>query len=306
MAERQPGGPLFGISITPSAQNPQLIFEQARLADALGLYMVSVQDHPYNAAFLDTWTLLSALGSVTQHVRLMPNVVNLPLRPPAVLAKSAATLDILTNGRCEMGLGTGAFWEGIVAYGGPQRSPAQAVDALVEAMQVMRALWRPVSPQQQAVSFPGKYYQLHEAQPGPEPRHAIGIWLGALGPRMLRVTGQRADGWIPSSSYIPPDKMLPLQDAIDEAAQQAGRSPADIHRAYNVMGIILRSDAPQARARRPGILVGPVSNWVDELTRYYRDLRVDSFHFWPRTGEEEAQIRLFAEEVVPAVRRNLA
>jgi alkanesulfonate monooxygenase SsuD/methylene tetrahydromethanopterin reductase-like flavin-dependent oxidoreductase (luciferase family) len=154
MAERQPGGPLFGISITPSAQNPQLIFEQARLADTLGLYMVSVQDHPYNADFLDTWTLLSALGSVTQHVRLLPNVINLPLRPPAVLAKSAATLDILTHGRFEMGLGTGALWEGIVAYGGQQRSPGQAVDALVEAMQVMRVLWRPVGLQQQAVSFP--------------------------------------------------------------------------------------------------------------------------------------------------------
>ncbi|SRR6266487_2518830 len=306
MAERQPGGPLFGISITPTAQNPQLIFDQARLADDLNLYMVSVQDHPYNAAFFDTWTLLSALGSVTQHVRLMPNVVNLPLRPPAVLAKSAATLDILTNGRFEMGLGAGAFWEGVVAYGGPQRSPGQAVDALVEAMQVMRALWQPAGPRQQAVSFSGKYYQLNEAQPGPVPRHSIGIWLGALGPRMLHITGQLADGWIPSSSYIPPGDILPRQDAIDEAAQQAGRSPAAIHRAYNVMGIILRPGAPQTRARRPGIIVGPISHWVDELTRYYRDLRMDSFHFWPHAGEEEAQIRLFAEEVVPAVRKNLA
>jgi alkanesulfonate monooxygenase SsuD/methylene tetrahydromethanopterin reductase-like flavin-dependent oxidoreductase (luciferase family) len=305
MAERQPGGPLFGISITPSAQNPQLVFNQARLADDLQLNMISIQDHPYNAAFLETWTLLSALGSVTQHVRLLPNVANLPLRPPAILAKSAATLDILTNGRVELGLGAGGFWDGIAAYGGPRRAPGEAVDSLVEAMQVMHALWQPADADKRTVSFSGKYYQLNEAQPGPAPRHPIGIWLGALGPRMLRITGQLADGWIPSTSYVPPAEALVSQNVIDEAAQQAGRRPTDIHRAYNIMGIILKPGAVNTRTRRPGVLVGPVSYWVDELTRYYHDIRMDSFHFWPRTGEEEAQIRMFAEEVIPAVRKNI-
>src|SRR5579859_3455616 len=107
--------PLFGISLAPWARDAEQIVETARLADTLGLDLIGIQDHPYNGGFLDTWTLLSALGAVTSNVRLFPNVANLPLRPPAMLAKAAATLDIITNGRVELGLGAGGFWEGIAS-----------------------------------------------------------------------------------------------------------------------------------------------------------------------------------------------
>src|SRR5690606_2096005 len=86
----------FGLFPTPDAASLPLVVELTRLADATGLDVVSIQDHPYQRRHLDTWTLLSYLGAVTTSVRLAPNVVSLPLRPPAVLAKSAATLDLLT------------------------------------------------------------------------------------------------------------------------------------------------------------------------------------------------------------------
>src|SRR6266566_1248354 len=303
MADTNFIAPLFGMSITPATKNARLAFNLAQVADSTKLDFLTMQDHPYNPTFLDTWTLLTALGITTQHVRLLPNVANLPLRPPAMLAKEAATLDILTNGRVEMGLGAGGFWDGIVSYGGPRRTPGEAVGALEEAIQVMKALWAPTSPGQ-AISFEGKYYQLHSAQAGPTPQHPIGIWLGALRPRMLELTGRMADGWIISAGYIPPEQVPSLQTIIDEAAQKSGRAPAAIRRAYNLAGSIQRPGSSTITARRKGVLIGPVSQWADTLLQYYTNLRMDTFIFWP-IGDEETQIRTFAEEVVPAVRSGL-
>src|SRR2546423_7412407 len=145
MADTQPyNPPLFGLNIDPSAKNLELAYNLARLADSTKLDFISIQDHPYNANFFDTWTLLTFLGARKQHVRLLTNVVNLPLRPPAMLAKAAATLDILTNGRVELGLGAGGYWGGIVSYGGTQRAPGEAGSALEEGITVMRILWPPV------------------------------------------------------------------------------------------------------------------------------------------------------------------
>src|SRR5712691_6801837 len=127
MVDRQYNSPLFGVSIDPSVKNLPLAYNLAQLADDAKFDIISIQDHPYNATFFDTWTLLTFLGSRTQHVRLLPNVANLPLRPPAMLAKAAATLDILTGGRVELGLGAGGFWKGIEAYDGPVRTPGESV-----------------------------------------------------------------------------------------------------------------------------------------------------------------------------------
>ena len=114
--------PLFGINVDPGAGARHLALDLAVLAHQSGLDFIGIQDHPYNGAFLDTWTLLAVLGARTSRVRLLTNVADLPLRPPAMLAKAAATLDILTEGRVELGLGAGAFWDAIASYGGPRRA----------------------------------------------------------------------------------------------------------------------------------------------------------------------------------------
>ncbi len=293
--------PLFGVSITPTARNARQLLELARVADTLSLDLLGVQDHPYNATFLETWTLLSIIAGQTDHIKLLPDVANLPLRPPAMLAKAAASLDLLAGGRVELGLGAGAFWDGIAAYGGPRRTPGEAVDALREGIEIMRLLWN--TPMSQTINFSGKYYSLNGARGGPAPAHDIGIWLGALGPRMLRLTGEVADGWIVSASYLPPVEAIERGKVINEAAQAAGRSPNAIRRAYNLGGVILRPGQDNLRANRPGVLVGPPQEWVDTIARYYNEIGMDTFIFWPAGGEEEQQFRLFAEEVVPAARR---
>src|SRR5947208_8639450 len=151
--------PLFGVSLTPSARNSEQLLHLARVADASGLDLLAVQDHPYNPEFLDTWTLLSVLGGQTEHIRLVSDVSPLPLRPPAMLAKAAASLDLLTGGRVELGIGAGALWDGIAAYGGPRRTPGEAVEALAEALEVMRRLWQ-ARPDRQPVGFAGRHYPL--------------------------------------------------------------------------------------------------------------------------------------------------
>ena len=296
--------PLFGININPNAGGVQLAFDLARFADQAAIDIIGIQDHPYNGGFLDTWTLLSTLGAVTSNVRFFPNVANLPLRPPAMLAKAAATLDIITKGRVELGLGAGGFWQAIASYGGPQRTPAEAVQALEEAIQVMRLIWDSQG-NGQPVSFAGKFYRLAEAQPGPHPPHPIGIWLGALKPRMLRLVGRLADGWSVSLSYVLPEQISGMQQLIDEAAAEANREPGSIRRNYNLGGMILSASQSNLRARRPGILFGLPTVWVETLVRFYTELGMDTFNFWPVAGNEQEQIRLFAQEVVPAAREQI-
>lgn len=225
----------FGIFITPDADQAQQVVALAQLADAEGLDYVTFQDHPYQRRFLDTWTLLSYVAASTTRVRIAPNVASLPLRLPFVLAKSVATLDILSGGRVELGLGAGAFWDGIEAAGGPRRTPGESVDALAEAVEVIRAAWDTSA---RAIRVEGEHYRVVGAHPGPAPVHPVEIWLGAYKPRMLRLTGAKADGWLPSMGYAEPDALPAMTAAIDAAAEDAGRDPASIRRLYNISGAV--------------------------------------------------------------------
>lgn len=129
----------FGYFLVPTASTGLL--KEARTADELGLDLIGVQDHLYQWRYVDTWTLLSMIAATTTRVRVFPDVASLPMRPPAVLAKSAASLDVLSEGRFELDLGAGAFWEGIAAFGGPRRTPAEALAALGEAIDIIRLMW---------------------------------------------------------------------------------------------------------------------------------------------------------------------
>ncbi|MBZ0303364.1 MAG: LLM class flavin-dependent oxidoreductase, partial [Anaerolineae bacterium] len=194
--------PLFGINIDPTAEDVQAAFRQAQAADRAGLDLVTCQDHPYNKKFLDTWTLLTTIAALTRNVHVGTNVANLPLRPPAMLAKAAASLDVISGGRVELGIGAGAFWRGVAAYGGHERSPGEAYEAFHEALDIIRGMWDKSGG---SFRYEGKHYQVRGAQPGPAPAHRIRIWVGALGPRMLRLVGAKADGILTSIPYTPPE-----------------------------------------------------------------------------------------------------
>jgi alkanesulfonate monooxygenase SsuD/methylene tetrahydromethanopterin reductase-like flavin-dependent oxidoreductase (luciferase family) len=224
----------FGTFITPQSRSPQDVVALARLTEEAGLDLVTFQDHPYQPAFLDTWTLLTWVAAHTERVRLAPNVLNLPLRQPVVLARAAASLDLLSGGRFELGLGAGAFWDAIEASGGPRRTPGESVDALSEAIDVIRAVWSPE--ERRGVYVDGEHYRVHGAKRGPAPAHDIELWLGALKPRMLRLIGAKADGWLPSLAYLQDGDLERGNRIIDEAARAAGRDPRAIRRLLNVPG----------------------------------------------------------------------
>jgi alkanesulfonate monooxygenase SsuD/methylene tetrahydromethanopterin reductase-like flavin-dependent oxidoreductase (luciferase family) len=283
----------FGLSIVPASADVELARALAVRADELGLDLVGIQDHPYQWRFLETWSLLADLLARTERIRLFPDVANLPLRYPAVLAKQAASLDVLSGGRFELGLGAGAFWEPIRAMGGPFRSPREALQALEEAIHVIRAFWGG----ERTISFEGEHYSVRGLHPGPPPAHSIGIWLGVGKPRALALTGRLADGWVPSLYWATPERVPEMQSRIDEGAAAAGRDPAAVRRVYNLNGQIV--DGPTT-----GVLQGPPEHWVESLTSFALELGFDTLVFWP---EEDplAQLERFAHEVVPGVRSAL-
>ena len=287
----------FGYFLIPDAADIDGVMRMAHLVDDLGLDLIGIQDHPYQRRFLDTWTLLTAVAMQTRHVRVFPDVASLPLRPPAVLAKAAASLDLLSGGRFELGLGAGAFWDAIAAMGGPRRSPREAFTALEEALTVLRLMWS----DQRGVRFAGEHYQLAGTHPGPHPGRTISIWIGATGPKMLDLIGRQADGWIPSSSYVPPERLPGLQAVIDAGIQSARRDAAAVRRIYNVMGRI--TDGPAS-----GFLDGPVAQWVDELTALTLQQGMDTYIFAPAgdAADPVEQVTRFANEVAPRVREQVA
>src|ERR1051325_10372519 len=152
----------LGIFLVPDATDPAMTIDQIIAADRSGLDLVGVQDHPYQWRFFDTWTLLASAAGRTERVRFVPDVLNLPLRLPSLIAKSAASLDVLSGGRLELGIGAGAFWEAVEAMGGPRRTPGQSVDALEEALTILRGFWSG----ERSVSFEGEHYRVKGAHPG--------------------------------------------------------------------------------------------------------------------------------------------
>lgn len=281
---------LFGYFAVPEAAAWERLLEQAREIDALGLDLIGIQDHPYQPRFLDTLALLSMIGAQTKRLRLVTDVVNLQLRPPAVLAKWAASVDLMTGGRVELGLGAGAFAQAVTAMGTDARQGGEAVAALEEAITVIRLMWGG----QRNARFDGRFYRLRGVHPGPVPAHPIEIWIGAAKPRMLALTGRLADGWLPSLGYLTLDALDEASRRVDEAAQAAGRDPSAIVRLINIFGRITDGDSA-------GFLEGPVDQWVDQLTMLAVDHRFDGFLFGV-SGDPESQLRRFAEEVVPRVR----
>lgn len=284
---------LFGSFITPTSAQPQAPVTLAEVSEDAGLDLVTFQDHPYQPAFLDSWTLLSYVAARTERIRLSLNVANVPLRPPAVLARSAASLDLLSGGRVELGLGAGAFWDAIEAMGVPRLTAGQGVRALGEAIEIIRGIW--ATGERGGVRVDGKVHRATGAKRGPAPAHDIGIWLGAYKPKMLALTGRSADGWLPSLGYLQPGDLAAGNAAIDAAAVAAGRSPQAVRRLLNISGTFA--------AASHGPLHGPVDQWVEELTEM---ALADGTSAFILGSDDPGDLRRFGEEVAPQVRAAVA
>ena len=286
--------PSFGISVTPYAETyPQLV-EQVLAAERTGFDLVGIQDHPYQRRFLDTFALIADLLARTSRLRFFPDVASLPMRPPTMLAKAAASLDVMSGGRFELGIGAGTFWDAVAGMGGPRRESGERGAALEEAIDLIRAAVD-VGTERGVVRGTGPYYPVPGYPAGPPSAHRVEIWVGAMAPRALELIGRKADGWVPGGGISRIDAFAGMAARIDDAAAAAGRDPRAIRRIVNVAGSITDGTAGD------GPLDGPVELWIDRLTGWAVDLRIDAFVVWP-PDTETGMIEQIAAEIIPAVR----
>ncbi len=289
-----PRRPLFGISVAPTAADHDAIVAQVGAAERAGLDRVGIQDHPYQRRFLDTFALIADLAARTERISFFPDVASLPMRGPTMIAKAAASIDVRSGGRFELGIGAGAFWDAVAGMGGPRRSVGESFDVLEEALPVIRA----ALDAERSVRAPGPHVVV-SYPPGPPPAHRVEIWVGAYGPRGMRLIGQHADGWVPSMGRARPDSLRAAVARMEDVAAKAGRDPGNIRRVLNIGGSVTDGE------RGEGVVSGPVELWVEVLAGWAADLGADAFVFWPPdTGT--GQVERFAQEVVPAVRAALS
>jgi alkanesulfonate monooxygenase SsuD/methylene tetrahydromethanopterin reductase-like flavin-dependent oxidoreductase (luciferase family) len=208
-----------------------------------------------------------------------------------VLAKMAETLDRLSGGRLILGLGGGAVDQEFHAFGLGVRSPRDKVDGLAEAIRILRGVWS-----QPRFTFQGQLYRTDGAELEPKPDHPIPIWLGTYGRRALALTGQLADGWIPSLGYAPPEQIPALRERVLAAARAAGRDPDTITWAYNLSVRIDKRADPEAS------IVAGAPDTVTERLRSFAALGFTAMNFIPVGPGQDEQIERLAREVLPALR----
>jgi alkanesulfonate monooxygenase SsuD/methylene tetrahydromethanopterin reductase-like flavin-dependent oxidoreductase (luciferase family) len=302
--------PLVGVGISDRAASGDHPVADAVTAEALGYDFVSAFDHPVADAAIaravgyvvmpavshplrtyptyETLTLLTWIAARTTRIGVIPRVLGVPFRRPALVAKAAESLQRLSRGRLILGLGAGYRDAEIRAAGGPGLTPRAKVDGLEEAIAIVRAAWT-----QPVVSYHGAVYSVDDLDLEPKPAGPIPIWLGALGPRGLALTGRLADGWIPFLRFAGPDRIPDLLDRIRTASVAAGR-PADAVRA--VYSVPVRLD-PKAHSTTD-VIAGSAADIVEQL-HGFTELGFTGFDLMPSRD----QMRALAEDVVPAVRQ---
>ena len=282
---------IFGVGVPASAGAGDDPVGLARAAERLGYDFVSAADHPCGPdPSYETATMLTWIAARTSRITVASRVLAVPFRRPAMVAKLAASLDLLSGGRFILGLGAGYVDEEIVALGGPALSPAEKIDGLAEAIQIIRGGWTRSGYTQQ-----GRQYSVRDLELEPKPGRPIPIWLGAFGPRALAVTGRLADGWIPSLGYMPIEEIPAMRDRIDAAAEAAGRDPAQIRSILNLTVRLAPGAPPQ-----PGIVTGPPKQVVSQLQDLITHYGFTGFNFLPSQPDDLPRL---AEDVLPELTR---
>jgi alkanesulfonate monooxygenase SsuD/methylene tetrahydromethanopterin reductase-like flavin-dependent oxidoreductase (luciferase family) len=203
----------------------------------------------------------------------------------------AEAFDRLSGGRLILGLGGGGADAEFRAFGLAERTPGEKVDALQEALLIIRGLWS-----ETPFTFEGTHYAVRAAELEPKPERPIPIWLGTYGDRALALTGRLADGWIPSLRYAPPEIVPERMRRIRRAAEEAGRDPDALEFAYNV-GIRVDEHADP----RWFVVGGPPEQCAERL-RGFVDLGFTALNLWPAGPDPAGQRERLADEVAPLLR----
>ena len=297
----------LGVHTGPQDLSMQELQRIWRLAEEGGLYWASVWDHFYanplknraDTCFEGVATL-AALAATTERLRVGCLVFCALFRNPALLVKAAVTIDHLSSGRVELGLGAGWFEEEFREFGYRFPPLGERLDQLDEAFQVVRSLLR-----EDSTTFKGRYYQFDGAVCGPKPMNPkMRIWAGGQGKkRTPRLAAQYADGF--NIPYLSPDEFGERMETLDRACEEIGRDPTEIARTVNV-GFYLSADPKMMEKRKAelahlgtgGLLLGSTQEAVDRIGEYERaGAQGLNIAFRPPVDWEAYQA--FLEEVAP-------
>jgi F420-dependent oxidoreductase-like protein len=260
---------------------------------------------------LEGWTTLAALAAQTSRLRLGLLVTSVIYRNPGLLAKIGATVDHVSRGRLEMGMGAGWFERETLAYGLDFPGVGERLARLDEGIQVLRALWT-----QETTSFAGRHYALVDARCDPKPlqRPMPPIWIGGQGERVtLRIVAERADGW--DADMLPLDVYDRKLAALAGHCERAGRDPGDVRRMIHFAGAI---DPDETVARRKAellgarwgttvedlrhtVLLGSPAQAAEQLLPYV-ERGVESFVLSLEAPYDLAMVECFVGEVAPLLR----
>lgn len=308
----------WGLQTSPQNVSYGELLQVWQRADALGYDSAWLFDHfmpifsdPTGPCF-EGWTLLTALAVQTRRIHVGLLVTSMVYRNPGLLANIGATLDIVTGGRLEMGLGAGWFEQEARAYGMEFLPASERLKQLDEGVQVIKSLWEnPVS------NFQGRYYQLNEARCEPKPVQLPHppIWIGGQGEKVtLRIVAQQADGW--DMDMFPLDEYRRKLDILAEHCHKAGRAPKSVRKMIHFPGIISDDEKSmqiraEAMARswntdldglRQRALIGTPEQAAEHLSKFV-ELGVEHFVLSVAPPYDMRMVELFIEDVAPRVAR---
>ena len=260
---------------------------------------------PATMPLLEAWTALSALSRDTTNIRLGTSVLCNSYRQPSVLAKMAATLDVISGGRLDLGLGAGWFQREFDAYGIPFAPVGDRVSALGEALQVIKAIWTQPNP-----VYSGRFYSLDGAvcDPPPVQKPHPPLWIGGEGDRVHRIAARSAQGI--NIRYWSPEKVKQRKDFLAQACASVGRDPSTLR--LSLMSLLAPTESAEQEAQiraefsgvpDSGLIVGPADKCIERINEYYES-GVDTFLFTIPHVAESDLIHTVGENVLTAFQRD--
>ena len=289
-----------------------------RWADTSGFYWISIWDHFYDnpspdgsGPCFEGIAAMTALAAETKNVRVASLVFCAAFRNPALLAKAAVTVDHVSNGRLELGMGAGWYEREFQAFGVPFPPVKTRMDMLEEGVQVVKAMLT-----QERTTFEGEHFQVRDAFCSPRPvQSKPRVWIGGSGERRtLRIAARHADGW--NAAYVSAEDYPQKRAALEGWCEVEDRDPAEITRSVNLgfyMGVT-EADAKRKREefqqafgeeraarQRGGMLFGTTAEVVERIGQY-DDLGVEGVNIALRAPFDWDALQAFLEQVVPAFR----
>jgi F420-dependent oxidoreductase-like protein len=305
----------IGVHIGSMTHSMDDLLRIYRMADEARLHWVSVSDHLYANPLVkpeireipcfEGISTLAAVAAVTKHVRIGTMMICIPFRNPALLAKAIVSVDHISGGRVELGVGAGWFSEEFTEFGYPFPPIGERFDMLEEALQILRSMF---DPDQKVTHFKGKHYTVDGAICAPKPvQKKLRIWIGGRGPkRTPRVAAQYADGF--NTPYLDPQDYKARLDELDRACEKVKRDPATLTRTVNLhflMGANEKSIklgrerfAAMPDTHRQGALLGGKQEAIDRMAEYM-EVGAQGLNIAFRPPVDWDSYQQFLEEVAP-------